>query len=81
MPPYYAAILSLFVSRRLDRADDTLDHAIHFSTRIDVNGSILIKLWLGEVRYSNGEFRSKTSPSRIFINIDPLTPNYIPKCR
>ena len=48
MPPYYAAILALFVSTLLDRNVDTMDHAIHFSTKPDVNGLILTKLWLGE---------------------------------
>jgi len=69
MPEYYAAIVALFVLRLLDRTDDTLDHAIHFSTKTDVNGPILMKLWLGEVRCGDGEFQSKTSPSHNFINI------------
>jgi len=68
MPPYYAAILALFISTLLDRTYDTSDHDVHFSTRIDVNGLILTKLWLGEIRYCDGEFRSKTSPSHNFIN-------------
>ena len=49
MPPYYAAILALFISTLLDRTYDTSDHDVHFSTRIDVNGLILTKLWLGEI--------------------------------
>ena len=49
MPPYYAAILTLFISTLLDRTYDTSAHDLHFSTRIDVNGLILTKLWLGEI--------------------------------
>ena len=56
MPPYCVACSGLHVSTLLDRTDDTLDPEIHFSTRIDVNGSILMKLWLSEVRYCDGEF-------------------------
>ena len=56
MPPYCVAISVLLISTLLDRTDDTLDPDVHFSTRIDVNGSILMKLWLGEVRCGDGEF-------------------------
>ena len=80
MPEYYAAIVALFVLRLLDRTDNTLDHDIHCSEKPDANGPILMKLWLGEVRYSDGEFRIKTSPSHNFINIDPLTSRFSLKC-
>ena len=56
MPPYCVAISTLLVSTLLDRTGDTVDPKIHFSTRIDVNGWILMKLWLSEVRYCDGEF-------------------------
>jgi hypothetical protein len=81
MPPYCVACSGLHVSTLLDRTDDTLDPEIHFSTRIDVNGSILMKLWLSEVRYCDGEFWSKTSPSHNFINIMILSTYYAYKCR
>ena len=81
MQQYYAAILALFVLTRLDRTNDTSNHALHFSVKIDVNGPILMKLWLGEVRCCDGEFRCKTSPSHNFINITILSPYHAYKCR
>jgi len=54
MIQYHAAILALFVSRRLDRTDYTLNHDIHFSTKADVNRPILMKIWLGEDLCSDG---------------------------
>ena len=81
MPEYYAAIVALFVLRLLDRTDDTLDHDIHCSEKPDANGPILMKLWLGEVRYSDGEFRIKTSPSHNFINITIFSTYYAYKYR
>ena len=81
MPEYYAAIVALFVLRLLDRTDDTLDHDIHCKEKTDANGPILMKLWLGEVRYSDGEFRSKTSPSHNFINITIKSTCYAYKYR
>jgi len=58
-----------------------LDHDLYFSTKTDVNGPILMKVWLGEVRYCDGEFRSKTSPSHNFINITIFSTCYAYKCR
>ena len=76
MPQYNAAIVALFVLKLLDRTDNTFDHDIHFCEKPDTNGPILMKLWLGEVRYSDGEFRSKTPPSHNFINITTFSTYY-----
>ena len=76
MLQYYAAIVALFVLRLLDGIDVTLNHDIHFCEKTDANGPILMKLWLGEVRYSDGEFRSKTPPSHNFINITTFSTYY-----
>jgi len=81
MPQYYTAIRALFVLTLLDRAFNTSDHDINFSTKTVVKWSILMKLWLGKVRYCDGEFRSKTSPRHNFINITIVSTYYAYKYR
>ena len=81
MPQYYDSILALFVLTRLDRTDDKLNHEIHVSTKANVNRSILMKLWFGEVRCYDGMNLSKTSPRHNFINIELFFAYYAFKCR
>jgi hypothetical protein len=68
MAQYYAAILSHFFPTRLDRTLVERYVKYNLAQKIDDNGPILKKLWLGEISCCDGTFRSKNSPCHNFIN-------------
>jgi hypothetical protein len=68
MPQYSAAILSRFLPTRLGRISVERHIEYNLAQKIDDNGPILKKLWLGEVSCCDGTFRSENSPCHNFIN-------------
>ena len=58
----------------------SLHNDLNLHAKIDGNGSILMKLRLGEVWCCDDEFRSQHPPSRSFINIDLMSTYYVYNC-
>jgi hypothetical protein len=69
-----------FFPIHLDCTVYILHNDLNLRAKIDGNGPLLIKIWLGEVWCWNDEFRSQHSPSHSFIDTGLLSTYYAYNC-